>query len=90
MKRNRSVMVRLNDVEMAKLDALCLGGSREGYFRNILHPLAEQRARLHELAIESFRQSARAKVDDGEDASEYLELIAKWDAEIDILRRRAE
>ncbi len=92
MERKTSVMVRLNDWQLAKLDALRLGGSRDGYFRNILDPLAERRAAIYEAAIIGFREVARAAVDDGDrvKAAEYKKLIAEYEAEIAILRRRAE
>ena len=89
MERNMKVTVRLSELELAKLDALCLGGSRDGYFRNVLAPLAERRAAIDEAAIMGFREVARAAVDDGDrvKAAEYKKLIAEYEAEIAILRR---
>ena len=73
MERNKAVMVRLNETELAKVDVLCLKGSRDGWFRNMIQPLAEQRARIEELAIQSYRMAARAAHDDGDhnQAAEY-------------------
>ena len=92
MERGKKVTVRLNETELAKLDVLCLGGSRDGYFRNILDPLAERRAAIEELAIQSYRMAARAAHDDRDHdrAAEYNRLIAEADKNLAILRRRAE
>ena len=89
MERNMKVTVRLNESELAKLDILCLGGSRDGYFRNLLAPMAEQRAAIHEAAIIGFREVARAASDDGDTAKkrEYLELIGQYESEIAVLRK---
>ena len=46
MERKMKVTVRLSELELAKLDVLCSGGSRDGYFRNALKPLAEQEVAL--------------------------------------------
>ena len=88
MERKMKVTVRLSESELAKLDALCLGGSRDGYFRNALKPLAERRIAIDEAAINGFRQAARAALDDGDQvgAAEYKRLIIEYQAEIDILR----
>ena len=89
MERNMKVTVRLSESELAKLDALCLGGSRDGYFRNVLKPLAERRIAIDEAAIAAFLQAARAASDDGDTAKkrEYLDLISQYESEIAILRR---
>ena len=88
MERKR-VTVRLNETELAILDVLCEGGSRDAYFRNLLAPMAERRAAIHEAAIIGFRAVARAASDDGDTAKkrEYLELISQYESEIAILRR---
>ena len=87
--RNKSVMVRLTEDELALLDVLCLGGSRDRYFRNLLVPMSKRRAALHESAIEAFLLAARAASDDGDTAKkrEYLDLISQYESEIAILRR---
>ncbi len=92
MERNKSIMVRLNEVELAKVDVLCLKGSRDGWFRNLIAPMAESRAAIEELAIQSYRLAARAAHDDGEHdkAAEYNRLIAKSDKDLAILRRSGE
>ena len=89
MERKNVVTVRLNETELAKLDVLCLGGSRDGYFRNLIAPMSRRRAAIHEAAIIGFREVARAAVDDGDrvGAGEYRALIASYEAEIAILRR---
>ena len=89
MERNMKVTVRLSELELAKLDALCLGGSRDGYFRNVLAPLAERRIAINEAAINGFLQAARAASDDGDTAKkrEYLDLISQYESEIALLRR---
>ena len=89
MERKKVVTVRLSETELAKLDVLCLGGSRDGYFRNVIDPIAQRRAAIHEAAIIGFREVARAASDDGDKAKkrEYLELISQYEAEIAILRR---
>ena len=89
MERKKAVMVRLNETELAKLDVLCLGGSRDGYFRNLLAPMSKRRAAIHEAAIEAFLLAARAASDDGDTVKkrEYLELISQYESEIAILRR---
>ena len=92
MERNMKVTVRLSETELATLDALCLGGSRDGYFRNLLAPMAEQRAAIEELAIQSYRMAAKAAHDDFDHdrAAKYNRLIAEADKNLAILRRRAE
>ena len=89
MERGKKVTVRLNETELEQLDVLCLGGSRDGYFRNLLAPLSKRRAAIHEAAIIGFREVARAASDDGDTAKkrEYLELISQYESEIAILRR---
>ena len=90
MERNMKVTVRLSELELAKLDALCLGGSRDGYFRNVLAPLAERRIAINEAAINGFLQAARAAQDDGDkvQAAEYQTLIKQYAAENAMLQRR--
>ncbi len=83
----KQISIRLTDVELAKVEVLANGGPREAWFRNQIAPSAERRASLNEAAIEGFKIAARAKVEDGEDASEYHQLIAEYTAQIDILRR---
>ena len=92
MERKKAVMVRLSETELAKLDVLCLGGSRDGYFRNVIEPMAEQRASILEAAINGFLQAASAPVADGYavQAAEYQRLISKYEADLAILRRVGE
>ena len=85
MERKKTVMVRLSELELAKLDVLCLGGSRDGYFRNLIAPMAKSRAAIEEAAIRAFVQAAK----DGEDAGDYRNLIAKAEADLAILRRES-
>ncbi len=89
MEKKKAVLVRLTEVQVAKLDALRLGGSRDGFFQKVLEPLAERRIAINEAAINGFRQAARAALDDGDQvgAAEYKKLIAEYEAEIAILRR---
>ena len=92
MERNMKVTVRLSELELAKLDALCFRGSRDGYFRNLLAAMGEQRAAIHEAAIIGFREVAKAAVEDGNraQAKEYRKLIEEYETQITILRRRGE
>ena len=89
MERKNVVTVRLSDLQLEKLDVLCLDGSRDGYFRNVIEPMAERRAAIHEAAIIGFREVARAAVDDGDQvqAAEYRSLISEYETQIAILRR---
>ena len=80
------VMLKLDEAQLAALDVLCLHGSRAAYFQNLIPALAEQRAKLHELAIASFRESVRRANDAGEDPTQYMDMIFKWDAELTKLR----
>ena len=75
--------VRLDPVDLAKLDVLRHGGSREQWFRNMIQAAAKSRAAIEEAAIRAFVQAAK----DGEDAGDYRNLIAKAEADLAILRR---
>ena len=92
MERKKVVTVRLSELELAKLDALCLEGSRDGFFRNVIEPMAERRIAINEAAINGFLQAARAAQDDGDkvQAAEYQTLIKQYAAEIAMLQRREE
>ena len=96
----KQISVRLNEVELAKVNALALGSSREEWFRAMIRAQAQQRAAIEELAIESFRRSAREALrraegstaedaaDARREASEYNRLAASTDKTLDILRAR--
>ena len=81
--------VRLDPVDLAKLDVLRHGGSREQWFRNMIRALSKDRAVIEELAIQSYRMAARAAHDDRDHdrAAEYNRLIAEADKNLAILRR---
>ena len=84
--------VRLDPVDMAKLEVLRHGGSREQWVRNMIRASAKNRAAIEELAIQSYQMAARAAHDDRDHdrAAEYNRLIAEADKNLAILRRRAE
>ena len=84
--------VRLDPVDMAKLEVLRHGGSREEWFRNMIRASARRQEPILEAAISGFVQAARAAHDDreGEKVAEYRRLIAEYEADLAILRRGAE
>ena len=88
----KGVNMRLNEIELAQVEVLRHGSSREQWFRNVILALSKDRAAIEELAIQSYRMAARAAHDDMDHdrAAEYNRLIAEADKNLAILRRRAE
>ena len=88
----KGVNMRLNEIELAQVEVLRHGFSREQWFRNVILALSKNRAAIEELAIQSYRMAARAAHDDRDHdrAAEYNRLIAEADKNLAILRRRAE
>ena len=88
----KGVNMRLNEIELAQVEVLRHGSSREQWFRNVIRALSKDRAAIEELAIQSYRMAARAAHDDRDHdrAAEYNRLIAEADKNLAILRRRAE
>ena len=81
--------VRLDPVDLAKLDVLRHGGSREQWFREMIRASARRQEPILEAAISGFAQAARAAADDGDksQAAEYQRLITEYAADLDTLRR---
>lgn len=89
--QKKQVSVRLSEVELAQVEILAGGGSREGWFRNLIAPMAESRVETNKAAIQSFLEVVKAAVEDGNQvrAEEYRKLISEYEAEIAILYKRA-
>ena len=56
--------VRLDPVDLAKLEVLRHGGSREQWFRDMIRASARRQEPILEAAISGFVQAARAAYDD--------------------------
>ena len=89
MERKMKVTVRLSETELATLDLLCDGGSRDAYFRNLLAPMAEQEAPLRQASMNGLMEAAREAADRGENSAEYWKRIAKHESELAILHKAA-
>ena len=95
--RDKQVMVRLSEAEVAALGLLTGGASREEWIRAQLRGAATRRLMLNERAITEFNERAREAVRCAEDAvlcgqaeeaararqqvTEYRNEIAKYEAE---------
>ena len=87
MERNMKVTVRLSELELAKLDVLCAGGSRDAYLRNALKPMAYQEVALCKAAINGLRCAAEEAIAEGKDDAEYRKRIALHESDMAILRK---
>ena len=85
----KQVSVRLNEIELAKVDVMAFEGSREQWFRDTIQASARRLEPILEAAINGFTQAARAAVEDGDkaQAAEYQQLISEYSADLDTLRR---
>ena len=81
----KGINMRLSEIELAQVEVLRHGISREQWFRNMIRASSEQRAAIHEAAISAFAQAGPAH---GQTAANLAELIAEYEAELAILRRR--
>ena len=86
MERNRKVTVRLSELELAKLDVLCAGGSRDAYFRNVLKPMAFQEVVLRKAYINGLRRAAQEALAQGKDNAGHRKRIAEHESDMTILR----
>ena len=84
--------VRLDPVDLAKLDVLRHGGSREQWFRDMIRASARRLEPILEAAISGFVEAARVAHDEreGEKVAEYRRLIAEYETDLAILRRGGE
>ena len=87
----KSFSVRLDPEDMAKLEVLRHGGSREKWFRDMVRASARRQEPILEAAINGFLQAGRAAVDDGDkaQAAEYQRLIAEYETDLALLRRES-
>ena len=104
MVRTKQIRFRVNQTEFELLRVLTAGVSREEWLRGVIRERASRRVEINELAIASFRETAREAQRRAEDAehvgddsaaagerkqaAEYRDLIDKYLAETDLLRRR--
>ena len=88
----KAFSVRLDPEDMAKLEVLRHGGSREQWVRNMIRASAQRQEPILEAAINGFLQAGRAAVDDDDQgqAADYRRLITEYTADLDTLRRRGE
>ena len=88
----KGINMRLSEIELAQVEVLRHGSSREQWFRNVIRALSKDRAATEELAIHSYRMAAREAHDDGDHdrAAEYNRLIAEADRNLATLRRTGE
>ena len=61
--------MRLNEIELAKVDVMAFEGSREQWFRDTIQASARRLEPILEAAINGFTQAARAAVEDGDKAT---------------------
>ncbi len=85
----KAFSVRLDPEDMAKLEVLRHGSSREQWVRDMIRASARRQEPILEAAINGFIQAGSAPVADGytAQAAEYKRLIAEYEADLAILRR---
>ena len=87
----KQVSVRLNEIELAKVDVMAFKGSREQWFRDTIQASARRLEPILEAAISGFVAAARVAHEDGEGekVTEYRRLITEYTADLAILRRES-
>ena len=87
--RDKQILVRMSEAEIAALGLLTGGASREEWIRGQIRGAITRRLLFNVAAINDVLQEAEAAVAHGEDDSKYRHRIAEYESEQAILLMEA-